>query len=81
MDIKVKVITALLVAICARSAIFGASIADALAIFSISALCGFTMYLKNKEQESVNDVVKRDITELKSAVGAIRLGKSYGKPV
>lgn len=81
MDIKVKVITGLLIAFCLRSAVLGASLADALAILSLSALCGFTMYIKTKEQEPADEAVKRDIADLKSAVGAIRLAKSYGKPL
>lgn len=70
---------ALVAGIGIRAVVFGASIGDALAITSLCALHAYTSYLASIKHLPINDEVKADIVEIKSAIGALKMAKSLGR--
>lgn len=70
---------ALLVACIGRILVYGASIGDSIAVIGVSALYGYTLYLNTKTKADVPAEIKQELGELKSAVNALKLGKSIGR--
>jgi hypothetical protein len=71
--------TLLLVAVCVRSIIFGASIGDACMIAAISALHGYKLYLDSIKQQPLNDIVLKELSDMKSTINALKLAKGIGR--
>lgn len=69
----------LLVALCARSVVFGASVGDALAIAAAAGLYGYWLYLESKKELPVNEQVREEIQELRGAINALKISKSLGR--
>ena len=68
----------LLCAIVLRSVVCGASIGDAITTVALSALFGYTLYLKSNTKPDPAATVAEDIAQLKSAVNALKLGRTLG---
>jgi hypothetical protein len=62
-----------------RAVGFGCGIGDALAIAALCGLYGFTLYIKSKESKPLEEKVWQEISDLKSSVSALKLGRSFGK--
>lgn len=69
----------LLIAQTARCVGFGASIGDAIALIALCGLYGYLQLLKSKESEPLNDKVAKDLDEVKSAIAAIKVGRTIGR--
>lgn len=69
-------IMAAFAAVAARIAIFGASVGDAIALLSLSALYGFFLHEENNKPEPESAQLKKDVDDLKSAINAIKVGNS-----
>lgn len=65
-----------IVALTGRAAWFGASIGDALSIISACSLLALTLYLESKQQLPINDEIRREVSEIKSSVNALKIMKS-----
>lgn len=75
------------IAFSVRLAIFGATLADALAIFAFAGLYGFQIYLKHQDVKKYNEKFEADvkiefqkaaeeIAKVKTAVSGMTLGNS-----
>jgi hypothetical protein len=64
---------ALLIAVVARGAVTGFGVGEAIAILSLSALNGLTIYLNSQKQEPLSDKVEKELVELRSAIAATRV--------
>ena len=69
-----------LVVLVGRSLVVGASIGDALVFIAISGLLGFTKWLGDIKNKSINDRVLSDIQEMKATIaGTQAFGKRSDK--
>lgn len=55
------------------------SVGEAVAIAALCALYGFTLYVDSKKVQPINDEVKADLAELRSAVNALKIGRAFGR--
>lgn len=55
------------------------TVGEALAIAALSALYAYTLYLDSKKVEPINDVVKQEVAELRASVGALKVGRAFGR--
>jgi len=67
---------ALLCVLSGRALIIGAGIGDALVIASLCALCAFKFYTDSKKEIPINDSVKNELSDLRSAVNGLKMAKS-----
>jgi aspartyl/asparaginyl beta-hydroxylase (cupin superfamily) len=65
-----------LIALTGRAAVFGASIGDALSIISTCSLLALTLYLESKQQLPIHEEIRKEVSEIKSSVNALKLMKS-----
>ncbi len=57
---------------CARFLINGATYSEAIALFAVSGLYGYSLYLASKAQPDVSKELQADIDHLKSSVDAMK---------
>jgi hypothetical protein len=62
-----------------RLVIKGAGIGDACALAALCGLYGFILYLDSKREVPINDQVKSELEQLRSAVQNLKLAKSVGR--
>lgn len=65
----------LLSAFATRLVFLGSSIGEALSLFAFTGLYGYTKYLKQREFKPLEDEVKQQINDLKSALTVLKLDK------
>lgn len=69
----------LFAAFAVRLVVVGASIGDALALLVFGGLVGYKLYLRTIKKVAVNEIVLKDVAELKSNIQALKLAKSMGR--
>lgn len=52
------------------------SFPDALAITALSALVGYSLYIKSKMPAPINDKIQKDLENLQNAVSSLKLERS-----
>jgi hypothetical protein len=62
-----------------RLVIKGAGIGDACALGALCALYGFILFLDSKKEVPINDQVKSELEQLRSAVNNLKLAKTVGR--
>jgi hypothetical protein len=62
-----------------RPIIFGASLGDAVILTSLATLYGYGQWLIHKKPVDINDSVKQDLEQLKSAVNGLKVAKAVGR--
>lgn len=55
------------------------SIGEAIAIAALSGLYAYSLYLSSKKEPPVNDTVKQEVADLRSAVNALKVGRAFGR--
>lgn len=70
------------VAYVSKLVLSGASLSDALVITAISALYGYTLYLRHKSPDPVriDSEIEKRLNNIASHVDALRLGKGINEP-
>lgn len=56
--------------------VFGSSVSDAIALFALAGLYGFSLFLESKKETPINDEIKKDLENVKSAVNALKIGRT-----
>jgi hypothetical protein len=78
MHLKNPILVALLL-LAGRAVIFSASIGDAISIASIAALCAYAQFLKTKEQIPVNEMLRKELDDMRSTLNALKIAKNFGR--
>lgn len=68
-----------LLALCGRHLMVSATLGDAIVIAALAAYAGFRLHIQKTTEVPINEVSKKDIEELKSAVGALKIAKTFGR--
>lgn len=55
------------------------SLGEAATIAALCALYGYQLYLDSKKEKPINDTVKKEIEDLRSAVNALKVGRAFGR--
>jgi hypothetical protein len=55
------------------------TVGEALAIGALAALYAYTLYLDSKKEKPINDQVKQEVEDLRSAVNALKVGRAFGR--
>ena len=55
------------------------TLGEAVAIAALSALYAYTLYLDSKREKPINDAVKQEVADLRSAVNALKVGRAFGR--
>lgn len=70
---------ALLFSLVAHSHFKSINVGEAIAIGALSALYAYTLYLESKVGVPINDVLKAELAELRTAVSMLKVGKAFGR--
>ena len=68
-----------MMAVCVRVVIVGAGVGDALAVAALGGLYAFTLFLESKKEAPVNESIKKELSDVKAALAALRVGKTIGR--
>lgn len=60
-----------------RMLICGSNIGESVALAAMGGVFCFLVYLENKNEAPINEQVKKDIEELRSAVNALKVEKAF----
>lgn len=63
-----------------RIAVSGASVGDALALASVCGLQGFQLWLATKKQVPVNDIVAKELNDMKTHLAGLVIKNSIRAP-
>ena len=55
------------------------SVGEALAIAALCAVYAYNLYLESKKEEPINDVLKKEIADIRATMGALKVGRAFGK--
>jgi Ca2+/Na+ antiporter len=69
----------LLFSLIAHSHFKAINIGEALAISALCVLYGYTLFLDSKREAPINEEVKKELQELRSAVSALKVARAYGR--
>lgn len=59
--------------------ITGATLGDAIAVAALAGLYGFTYYLESKKELPINDQVKSELEQMRSAINGLKISKTFSK--
>jgi hypothetical protein len=69
----------ILMALCARVVALGATLPESIAIVACASVYGLSLYLESRKQAPVSDELQKDVADLKSAIGALKIAKTFGR--
>lgn len=70
---------------CIRPAVSGASVGDAIIVAAVAGLAGLWLHLESKKVQQISKQASDDadlraeISEIKSAVNALKISRAFGK--
>ncbi len=59
-----------------RSVLFGSNLSDAIVIIALCSLYGFQIWVKSKEKNVIDNLVQRDLDDLKVAITGMQMKNS-----
>lgn len=63
----------------ARHMLYSSSLGDAIVVAALASSYCYSLYLESKKEEPINDAIKSELENLRTAVSSLKIAKSLSR--